>query len=70
MTNNIWAVDFEYGDTLYFYDKEDARTCLWDYYLEACFDQDGENERAAAKNEFNEWSSIDGVGYVYDIEVH
>lgn len=70
MITNIWAVYFEDGDTLYFYDKKDACTCLWDYYLENYFDQDDEDERAVTENEFNEWSSIDGVGYVCGVEVH
>lgn len=70
MTTTIWAIYFEDGDTLYFHDKEDARTCLWDYYFETYFDQDDEDERIGAENEFNEWSSIDGVGYVYGVEVY
>ena len=70
MTTTIWAIYFEDGDTLYFHDKEDARTCLWDYYLETHFDQDSEEKRANAKDAFKEWDSIKNVGYVYSIEVY
>lgn len=67
---DIWAVYFENGDSLFFYDKEDARTYLWNYYITVYSDQDSEDELASVKNEFNEQSSIDGVGCVRGIMVY
>ena len=54
----------------FFFNKEDARACLWNYYIDNFYNEDDEDERIVVKNEFNEWSSIDGVGDVYSVVIH
>lgn len=71
MATNIWATSFHNGDEdKFFFNKEDARAHLWNYYIDFFYNEDDEDARAGAENEFNEWSSIDGAGYVYGVEVY
>lgn len=63
----FYEVNFEWSHSLYFREYDHAKDALWGFYLENCANET-EEQKQAAKLQFDKFDFIEGIGYIYSYE--